>query len=427
MKKITINEIDEVMYYEQLDNGLEIYMAPKETVNNIYVTFNTKYGSALNEFIPIKKKKMIKVPNGIAHFLEHKLFEQEDGIDPFVFFAGNGADVNAFTTLFNTSYLFYGPNHFKENINFLLDYVQKPYLTDENVEKEKGIIEQEIKMYEDDPYFALDDGIRLNTYINHPARYSIGGTVEDIKEITKEQLLDCYNTFYHPLNMFVIITGKFDPTEAVNIIKDNQANKEFPIIKEIMVKEVNELNKVYKEHEEKELNVEISKLAFSIKIPTEKISLDVRKRNNYISILIDSLFGSTSYFNERMKELEYTDSSISIGYVYTEKHILVILDCNTKKPKELITEIKKQLKSIKIDNEDFERKKKVLISSKLYLFEDIKATNHYILNDLITYNKFNNNVIQLLRELDAKEFQDLIKTLDLSNTATYVIKPIKKK
>ena len=171
MKKIPLTELDTNIFFEKLDNGLEVYVVPKKNINNIYATFTTKFGSRTNEFVPLGEKDFIKnYPEGIAHFLEHKAFEQKDGIDPFPFFSANGCDSNASTDRFKTSYLFAGPNHFKENMNYLLDFVQEPYFTDENVEKEKGIIEQEIKMYKDQPFREGYDRVILNSFVKNPVR-----------------------------------------------------------------------------------------------------------------------------------------------------------------------------------------------------------------------------------------------------------------
>ena len=160
MKKKKIIDMD--LYYEKLDNGLEIYVIPKNDCNNIYVTYNTKYGGKDNEFIPLNETKMKKFPKGIAHFLEHKLFEEEDNTNVFSFYQERGANANANTSYERTSYLFFGTEYFKENLEMLLHYVESPYFTDENVEKEKGIIEQEIKMYlethpEIDSFVVIDD------------------------------------------------------------------------------------------------------------------------------------------------------------------------------------------------------------------------------------------------------------------------------
>ena len=146
MKKIKMDIDKEYVYHEKLDNGLNVYLYSKDDINNNYVTFTTKFGSIYNEFVPIDGDDMIKVPNGIAHFLEHKMFEQKNGLQPEEFFARSGANTNAYTTFKNTTYLFSGPNNVYENTLYLLDFVQELYLTEENVEKEKGIIIQEINM-----------------------------------------------------------------------------------------------------------------------------------------------------------------------------------------------------------------------------------------------------------------------------------------
>ena len=238
MKKSKLEKLDLSLYTEELDNGLRVFIVPKTDVNGIYATLSTKFGSVYKEFVPLNEKKMVSVPLGVAHFLEHKMFEQKNNIDPFTFYSERGSDANANTSNYKTTYLFSGPNFFDENINYLLDYVQDPYFTDENVEKEKGIIEQEIKMYEDDPYFKMYDGIIYNTFIKHPIKYPIAGTVEDVRKITKEDLYTCYNTFYHPSNMFLVITGNVDPKEAMEVIKINQEKKKFDSKKEITLEEL---------------------------------------------------------------------------------------------------------------------------------------------------------------------------------------------
>ena len=236
MKKINFKNLDLDLFYEKLDNGLEIFVLPKTNVNNIYVTFNTKYGSNISEFKPIDKDKMIKVPLGIAHFLEHKMFEQEDETDIFSFYSERGADCNANTNYTKTTYLFSCPNFFKENMDMLLDYVQAPYFTDENVDKEKGIITQEIKMYQDMPGTMIYDKIIENTFKIHPMKYPIIGNIENINKITKEDLYTCYNTFYHPSNMFVVVTGNVNASEVINIIKENQNKKKFKKEETIKIK-----------------------------------------------------------------------------------------------------------------------------------------------------------------------------------------------
>ena len=188
MQKKTLLNLNLELYEDKLSNGLEIYVVPKN-VNGIYATFSTKFGSIHNTFVPIGEEELITVPNGIAHFLEHKVFEQEDETDPFTFFSERGADANANTSQIKTTYLFSGTTFFKENLNYLFDYVQSPYFTDENVEKEKGIIEQEILMYQDDPFSRIYEQSLFNSFVKISHRLPIAGTIETIRKITKRRFI----------------------------------------------------------------------------------------------------------------------------------------------------------------------------------------------------------------------------------------------
>ena len=204
MKKIRIKGVEEDIFYEKLDNGLEVYLYTKDTIHSNYVTFTTKYGSVYNEFVPINSDKMTTFPKGIAHFLEHKVFAEKEDPQPMEFFARSGAVCNAYTTFKNTTYLFYATESLKENIEYLLDYVQNIYLTDESVENEKDIISEEIHMYDDRPMSILEEKVRKNTLKTNPYKDSIIGTTKDIRSITKEdletflknkQVLNGYNAF----------------------------------------------------------------------------------------------------------------------------------------------------------------------------------------------------------------------------------------
>ena len=219
MKCTSLKNLDLDIYHGTLSNGLRYYIVPKKANNNFYVTLSTDYGSNQIEFIPYGEKKLKKVPAGIAHFLEHKMFESEDDVDPFSLFDQNGANANASTDNVKTTYLFSGTTNFEENLKILLNYVNKPYFTDENVEKEKGIINQEIDMCDDSCVRKAYDHILANTFIKNSIRIPTIGTKESIDTITKEDLYTCYNTFYQPSNMFLVITGNVDVEKTNNIKK----------------------------------------------------------------------------------------------------------------------------------------------------------------------------------------------------------------
>ncbi|MGH1805595.1 EF-P 5-aminopentanol modification-associated protein YfmH [Enterococcus gallinarum] len=231
MNKKHYNQINEVLYKEILPNGLTVYLLPKEGFHKTYGLFSTDYGSIDNHF-GYANETMHTVPDGIAHFLEHKLFEKEDG-DVFQKFGQHGASANAFTSFTKTSYLFSATNQIQKNLETLLDFVQMPYFTKETVEKEKGIIGQEIQMYDDDPNWQQFFGVIKNLYPKHPLHIDIAGTVESIAAITAEDLYLCYHTFYHPSNMTLFIVGNIDPEETMNWIRENQAEKTFSAAKEI--------------------------------------------------------------------------------------------------------------------------------------------------------------------------------------------------
>ena len=227
MNKTEYDQINETLYHEVLPNGLTVYLLPKNDYHKTYGLFSTNYGSIDNEFIPYGSDKKIKVPDGIAHFLEHKLFEKEDG-DVFQLFVQQGASANAFTSFTKTSYLFSTTDQVEKNLTTLLDFVQAPYFTEETVNKEKGIIGQEIQMYEDDPNWRMFFGILNNLYPEHPLHIDIAGTVESIEAITADDLYTCYRTFYQPSNMVLFVVGKLEPEKLMELIRTNQNAKDFP-------------------------------------------------------------------------------------------------------------------------------------------------------------------------------------------------------
>ena len=200
MKEIKLIGLDQNVLYEKLENGLEVYFIPYKNKTNYTMHYITKFGSRNTTFKPINTNEMITVPDGIAHFLEHKMFEQEDGVDPFSFAAKTGTASNASTNFKITRYFFEGNNGFEENLDYLLTFVNSPYFTDESVEKEKGIIAEEIKQYDDEVEWFLDEELRKAVFKDDPVRLDIAGTVESISKITKELLYQTYETYYQPSN-----------------------------------------------------------------------------------------------------------------------------------------------------------------------------------------------------------------------------------
>lgn len=419
MKKSKLKQYDLELYSKTLDNGLLINIVPKKTVNNIYVTFSTKYGSIHDEFIPIDRDTFYKVPMGVAHFLEHKLFEQKDGIDPFTVFSTNGADANANTSNYKTTYLFSGPNNFEENLNFLLDFVQEPFFTDENVEKEKGIIAQEIKMLNDKPYWHLYERALQNVFINHPIKYPIGGTIETIKKITKEDLYTCYNTFYHPSNMFITISGNVEPEEVVNIIENNQKKKQFEQFKEIVVKSYDEPNSVVKEYEEITFDVSLPKVALCYKINIK--DYDVSRLRQYLNIYFSLILGSTSILDEQLREEELISGIIDFDVITTDRHLAFMINFESNDYEKVLEKIRNIVGKTHITEKELLRKKKTAKSSFIYSSDNIYAINGKIDKNIINYDKVILDDFEIIDSFNIDEMNEIIDNIDFSNISIVVL------
>ena len=417
MKKINLKGLDISYYTETLSNGLEIFLLPNKNKKNYYISFATRFGSDILEFKD-QDEKTHKPPLGVAHFLEHKMFEQEDGIDPFTYFSNSGTDSNASTSFDSTQYICYGNKNFNSNLRYLLQFVTKPYYTDENVNKEKGIIAEEINMYEDIPDFKIEMELRECLYKNHPRRIDIAGTVDEIMKITKEDLYTCYNNFYIPNNMFVLIVGNFNENEALGIIKDelrNKANHPLPHITRIREQiAVAEKKRVIK------ANIEVPKLAFGLKVPTKKMKLSNIELDLYLNMLTTILFGSSSEFRERLRKEKILNS------IYTEWESiygfrLFYLMASTSNPDKLITEIKEELNTINLGEDAFKRIKKVWIANEVKLYDSVDSTMNNLYDDIIRYKKIIPNRIELIKKMKLSILQDLIKEINFNNNSIVIM------
>ena len=209
MQIIENKKIKEKMYTEKLDNGLNVMIIPKKGEQKKYAIWGVNFGSVDNKFIIGDDEKVTEIPDGIAHYLEHKMFEQRSGINSLDTLSSLGVDANAFTTNNFTAYLYECTDNFYEALDELMDYVQNPYYTAENVEKERGIIEQEISMYDDEPEWQLYMNAMKCMYHKNPVRIDIAGTKDTIAKINEKTLYTIYNNFYVPENMVIAIVRRF--------------------------------------------------------------------------------------------------------------------------------------------------------------------------------------------------------------------------
>ena len=422
MKELSYFGKEQKVYYEKLNNGLEVYIVPNTNQDNYHIEIVTKYGSSIKAFIPIGEKDYIKLPLGVAHFLEHKMFEQEDGVDPFTFFNEHGADANANTSNFKTTYLFSGSKYLNENLNFLLDYVYSPYFTDQNVEKEKGIIEQEMKMYEDDPYSSLMENMVYNTFINHPIKIKVIGDHDSIYSITKEDLYTCYNTFYHPSNMFVVASGNVKPKEIISIIKKNMSKKKFDKKEEIILKKYNEPDKVAKKTDTIKMDVNIPKVGIGYKLNIKNIKMDKIKIYNYIGLFFDLKADGTSLLNEELKNDGIINEGLYVTYTNVDNFVCPYILAETKNTKKLLDRIKESITDIKVSKKDFERKVKAMKASLITTTDNIYSMNNKAMNNIVRYGDIITDGYGITESLNYEEFKKVIKSLDFSNYLTYIIK-----
>ena len=219
MQTIFNSKVKETLYVEKLKNGLTVMIIPKKGIQKKYIIWGTHYGSNDNKFVVPGENEPIEVPKGVAHFLEHKMFEQENGKNSLDVLTSIGVNANAYTTNDHTAYLYECTDNFYEALDEFMDYVQHPYFTDQNVEKEKGIIGQEIKMYDDYPEWRVYLNALEAMYYKNPVKLDITGTVETISHIDKDVLYKCYNTFYNPSNMCLVVSGDFEPEQLLEEIK----------------------------------------------------------------------------------------------------------------------------------------------------------------------------------------------------------------
>lgn len=424
MKKIKITKTNEYLYYKKLNNGLELFILPNKNQKNYYITFNTKFGSMNTEFKKDNESNFSEVPNGIAHYIEHLMFNMENG-DAFEFFSKLGASVNAFTTYDLTCYEVFSSTYFKENLNYLLDYVQTPYFTKKAVDNERGIITEEINMYNNDPNTLLPFLTFNNIFVKDKRKNLISGNVEDIKNITVEDIMKCYETFYNPDNMFIVITGNVNPYEALAIIEENQKDKEFNNVI-INNKSFNEPLKVNEEYFEKEMNVEMNKISISYKIPKKnfkKLNLETEELYIYISMLFNILFGGTSDIVDKLLTSKIIQKGININKTFTKDYIIVSLMTDTEYTETLINMIDSVMKKIDVTEEELIRKIKVYKSNYILHFDDIELVNNTIQDNIIQFDKYIDNYMDIYDKLNINKMKEVIKCLKNYSKSITIIKP----
>ncbi len=396
LNKNTDKITGEEMYYTTHESGLKIYIMPRKGYSSNYAIFGTKYGSVHSDFIVPGETEITHVPDGIAHYLEHKMFDQPDGSNVFDKFSRLGADANAFTSFNLTAYLFSATDNFFESLGVLLDYVQSPYFTKESVEKEQGIIGQEIKMYDDNGPWKVFFNLLGCLYHESPVKKEIAGTVESISHITDEYLYKCYNTFYNLSNMTIFVTGDFDPYEAYDVIVKGIKNNE-PFTEEIKKIFPKEPDSVYKPYTEQALDVSMPLFMMGFKDTDNGYGGDrLLKKYLEVQILQKMLFGKGTPIYRKLYDMGLINDSFSLDYTVEKEYGHSTIDGESQDPKkvfEIILDETDKIRNEGLKEDEYERVKKVLWGDYIKTFNDIEEYAHTFLTlhmmgvDIFNYNE----------------------------------------
>ncbi len=379
MKIIENDKIHEKLYIEKLENGLTVMVIPRKNVRKKYIICGPNFGSIDNKFIIPGKEQATELPDGVAHFLEHKMFEQKSGVNSLDTLTALGVNANAYTTNDHTAYLYEATDNFYDALDEYMDYIQNPYYTDENVEKEKGIIGQEINMYQDYPEWQVYLNAIKCMYKNLPIRVDIAGSIDSISKITKEMLYDCYNNFYTPSNMVMVICGDFEPEKIIEEIRKRitiKENKELP--KRIYPEEPEEINQ-----KEMVVKMQLSNPLFAIGFK-DKVEGNMVKKHIAIDILLNTLFGESSKLYRELSEKNLLLGTLDLEYDYSKEYAYVLITGQSREPEKVIKRINQEIENaIKngINQEDFSRNKKKIYGNHILEYNSVEETSRMFLVD----------------------------------------------
>lgn len=409
-------ELGEETYKTTLKNGLDILICKKAGFNRKIGMFGTKYGSIYNDFYDIVENKRVKVPDGIAHFLEHKLFEKE-GDNALDMFAKMGVSSNAYTSYEQTVYYFDTNHDFEECISKLVTLIKEPFFTDNNVKKEQGIIAQEIQMYNDEPSYKVYFNCLDAMYNNSTVKIDIAGTIDSISRITKEMLYTCYNTFYSSQNMFFIVVGDVDVEKTIKLIEDNIKKYEknydnkgkYTQIEKYLEEEKEEINK--KEIIEKS-DILMPVLCLGYKLETED-SKQIMKNQIIGEIISDMYFSKSSKFYEQQYLNGLVSDSIFFGYEGGKNFSHVIISATSIKPEQLSKNIIKyieELKNSEVDANLFNSIKRKKIGELIISADNINNSYRRLVesavNNIDVY--YDIQLQNLIQKDDIKEFLNML-------------------
>ena len=338
--------VKEKVYQTRLSNGLTVSLLPKKQFNEVYGVVTVRFGS-VDTCFTLSEKGLQCYPAGIAHFLEHKLFERENAEDIMESFTRLGADSNAFTSFTKTSYLFSTIDHLSENLDLLEELVTVAHFTEESVEREREIIQQEREMYQDDPDSRLFFATLANLYPNTPLAADIVGSEKSINNIQLNDLKDNFTDFYKPVNMSLFLVGNFD----VDTVEKYFSQKKLRNLEETVARKEKLTLQAVKETDSLRMEVSSPKLAVGIRGAGEMAEEDCYRYNVLLKLLFTMMFGWTSERFQKLYETGKLDASLSLEVEVNSRFHFVILTMDTKEPVSLSHQFRKAIRQFSSDTD----------------------------------------------------------------------------
>ena len=421
MKIKTFKKVDEKVYTEKLDNGLEVYLYKTDKTKNFYITISVKYGARITKYKV--SNRVVDVIPGSAHFLEHKVMALSENKEISKRINDLGSLANAWTSYYGTNYNIFGSINLIENLKLLLDIFYNTNINEKSVNEEKGIIGEEIDMYKDQIDSLMYSKLFDNLFNKSYSKNTVVGEREDIANITAKSLNEIYNDYYVPNNTFIIVTGNFDIDEVMNTIKDYMKNikvkpKELP--KRIKERDKEIVNVPY---EEIKKDMENTRVKYAIKMKKNIFGIkDDNILKDYLGLILSNNFSATSELFER-----YKDNDMVIGMSYgvniIDDYLIININALTNDGNRFIDNIKEDIKKLKLNEEEFERKKKKYLKSYILDFDNIEDVEYLLSLSLMIDNKIDYNEYDKLIALNYKEASRIMKLINFDNTS--IIRTIK--
>jgi len=401
MKKINLPSLKEHYYYFKHESGLDVYLMPKKDYHKTYATLSTNFGST-NEYMMNAENEIIEIPQGVAHFLEHKLFEQSN-MDISEAFAMDQASVNAFTSNQGTTYLFSSTDHVLRNTKRLLEFVLNPAFTEQGIQKEIPIISEEIMMYQDSHHTRMYLSTLNNLYHHHPVKNDILGTVESISKLNVSLLEDIHNAYYHPSQMMLFVIGQFTLDDMEQTINDTLKPMTFTKRLKPYRKDFQEPENVKEASKKLTMDILMPDMLVGIKL---KPSINGIKEELIYTMILQEFFSQSSDFYQSLLEENIINDSYGYDITLNQSYGNIIIGSETVHPKELAKKIIEYAKSISvktIDEKSINRMKRQLTGNF------VQSLNHleYIANQFVKYRFFDEDIFRFLPIIDDITAEDI--------------------